>query len=47
MNWGGVWDIVVMNVGPSIEFNYMFTLVCVFGLIGVMVGMLVRLISRS
>ena len=47
MNWGGLWDIAIMEVTPSVEFNTFFSLLVVFGLMGVMCGILVRLISRS
>lgn len=29
------------------EFNYFFTLVCIFGIISVAVGLLVKVITRS
>lgn len=43
----GVWDMYIFTVTGVLEFDYFFTLVVYCGLMGVIMNMLVRVISRS
>jgi hypothetical protein len=47
MPWGGVWDVLILQITPYPEYNFFFTLVAVAGLVAVMLNMVIRVISRS
>lgn len=46
MPWGGVWNVVVLNITSYPMFNWFFTLVIVFGLISFLIGTLISVINR-
>jgi len=47
LEWGGVWSIATVQVTGIPIFDFFFTLVLVFGLVGWLCGLLWKLAVRS
>jgi hypothetical protein len=47
MPWGGTWEFNPMPITGNALFDYFFTLVMVFGLAALMIGLAVNVISKA
>lgn len=47
MDWGTSWTFVILHVTGNNYFDAMFTEIVMVGMVSVMVGSVVRIISRS
>ena len=46
-DWGGVWEVLPVQITGNIMFDYFFTLVLTFGVLSMMMGWLFNIMTRS